>query len=69
MVSPAFGAIRISVARASVKGEVVDCGYGRTATLVAMAAAFVQIGDTSRRLKVFDPSADPVHRPELEFEL
>jgi len=57
------------IARASVKGEVVDCGYGRTATLVAMAAAFVQIGDTSRRLVLFDTSADPVHRPEFEFEL
>jgi hypothetical protein len=57
------------IARASVKGEVVDCGYGRTANLVAMAAAFVQIGDTSRRLALFDTSADPVHRPELEFEL
>ena len=57
------------IARASVKGEVVDCGYGRTATLVAMAAAFVQIGDTSRRLELFDTSADPAHRPELEFEL
>jgi len=57
------------LARASVKGEVVDCGYGQTATLVAMAAAFVQIGDTSRRLLLFDTSADPVHRPELEFEL
>jgi hypothetical protein len=57
------------IARASVKGEVVDCGCGRTANLVAMAAAFVQIGDTSRRLALFDTSADPVHRPELEFEL
>jgi len=57
------------IARADVKGEVVDCGYGRTATLVAMAAALVQIGDTSRRLVLFDTSADPVHRPELEFEL
>jgi hypothetical protein len=57
------------IARASVKGEVVDCGYGQTANLAAMAAAFVQIGDTSRRLELFDTSADPVHRPELEFEL
>jgi hypothetical protein len=30
------------IARAGVKGEVVDCGYGRMATLVALAAAFVQ---------------------------
>jgi hypothetical protein len=57
------------IARAGVKGEVLDCGYGRTATLVAMAAAFVQVGDTSRRLVLFDTSADPTHRPELEFEL
>jgi hypothetical protein len=57
------------IARASVKGEVIDCGYGRTSTLVAMATAFVQIGDMSRRLVLFDTSADPVHRPELEFEL
>jgi hypothetical protein len=57
------------IAHASVKGEVIDCGYGQTTTLVAMAAAFVQIGDTSRRLVLFDTSADPVHRPELEFEL
>jgi hypothetical protein len=57
------------IARASVKGEVVDCGYGQTANLAAMAAAFVQIGDTSRRLELFDTSADPVHRSELEFEL
>jgi hypothetical protein len=57
------------IVRANVKGEVLDCGYGRTATLAAMATAFVQIGDVSRRLVLFDTSADPVHRPELEFEL
>jgi O-methyltransferase len=57
------------IARARVNGDVVDCGYGRTATLVALAAAFVQIGHTSRRLALFDTSADPTHRPELEFEL
>jgi O-methyltransferase len=57
------------IVRANVKGEVIDCGYGRTATLVAMATTFVQIGDVSRRLVLFDTSADPVHRPEREFEL
>jgi hypothetical protein len=54
---------------ARVEGEVVDCGYGGTATLVVMAAAFAQIGDTSRDLVLFDTTADPLHRPELEFEL
>jgi O-methyltransferase len=57
------------IVRANVKGEVIDCGYGRTATLVAMATAFVQIADMTRRLVLFDTSADPVRRPELEFEL
>jgi hypothetical protein len=38
------------IARANMRGEVIDCGYGRTATLMAMATAFVQIGDMSRRL-------------------
>jgi hypothetical protein len=55
--------------RARVEGEVVDCGYGATSTLAVMAAAFAQIGDRSRDLVLFDTTADPLHRPELEFEL
>src|SRR5215472_7387589 len=54
---------------ARVAGEVVDCGYGATSTLAVMAAAFAQIGDTSRNVVLFDTTADPLHRPELEFEL
>src|SRR5262249_56729877 len=57
------------LARARVVGEVVDCGYGGTSTLAVMAAAFAQIGDTSRSLVLFDTTADPLHRPELEVEL
>jgi O-methyltransferase len=55
--------------RARVEGEVVDCGYGKTASLAVIATAFAQIGDTRRRLALFDTTADPLHRPELEFEL
>jgi O-methyltransferase len=55
--------------RARVEGEVVDCCYGKTAGLVVVATAFAQIGDTSRRLALFDTTADPLHRPEIEFEL
>jgi hypothetical protein len=55
--------------RAGLEDEVADCGYGKTATLVVMATAFAQIGDTSRRLALFDTTADPLHRPEIEFEL
>jgi hypothetical protein len=57
------------LARAGLEGEVVDCGYGKTASLVVIATAFAQIGDMSRRLALFDTSADPLHRPEIEFEL
>jgi hypothetical protein len=55
--------------RAGLEGEVVDCGYGNTANLAVLAAVFVQLGDTSRRLALFDTTADPLHRPEIEFEL
>ena len=55
--------------RAGLEGEVVDCGYGNTANLAVLAAAFVQLADTSRQLVLFDTSADPLHRPEIEFEL
>src|SRR5262245_57683192 len=44
-------------------GEVVDCGYGATATLAA------QCCDTGRQLVLFDSSADPLHRGETELEL
>jgi hypothetical protein len=54
---------------ARVEGDVVDCGYGGPSTLAVMATAFAQIGDTSRNLVLFDTTADPLHRPELEFEL
>ena len=67
----AFALYRIVqyLAHAGIAGEVVDCGYGATATLAAIAAALVQCGDTSRQLVLFDSSADPLHRAETELEL
>jgi hypothetical protein len=55
--------------RAGIEGDIVDCGYGTTRSLAMLATAFVHIGDTTRRLILFDTSADPTHRPEFEFEL
>ena len=67
----AFALYRIAqyLACAGIAGEVVDCGYGATAALAAIAAASVQCGDTSRRLVLFNSSADPLHRAETELEL
>jgi O-methyltransferase len=65
----ALDSIADYLTRAGLEGEVVDCGYGNTASLAVLAAAFVQLGDTNRRFALFDTSADPLHRPELEFEL
>jgi O-methyltransferase len=52
-----------------IDGDVVDCGYGATATLVALATAFRLFGDMSRRLILFDTTADPLHRADTELEL
>jgi hypothetical protein len=41
------------------RGDIVDCGYGATATLAAIGSAFACCRDTSRRLVLFDPSASP----------
>jgi len=57
------------LARAGIPGEIVDCGHGATATLAAIAAASTHCGETSRRLVLFDASADPLHRAETELEL
>jgi hypothetical protein len=55
--------------KSDIKGDIVDCGAGATATLGALAISFVQLGDTSRRLVLFDTSADPTHRAETKLEL
>jgi hypothetical protein len=57
------------LAHAGIKGDVVDCGYGATAPLAAIAGAFACCRDTSRRLVLFDSSASPLHRAETELEL
>jgi hypothetical protein len=64
----AYAAARYLV-DAKIEGDVVDCGSGDTAALVALAAALVQFGDTTRRLVLFDTSADPTHDAETELGL
>lgn len=57
------------LAQAGIEGDIVDCGYGATATLAAIGSAFARCRDTIRRLVLFDASAIPLHRAETELEL
>jgi len=52
-----------------IGGAVMDCGYGATGTLATLAMALRHQGDTGRQLILFDTTADPTHRAELEFAL
>lgn len=52
-----------------IGGAVMDCGYGATGTLATLAMALRCHGDTGRQLILFDTTADPTHRAELEFAL
>jgi O-methyltransferase len=54
---------------AGIPGDIVDCGLGTPHVLSAAATALLELGDTTRRLALFDSTADPLHRPEPEFAL
>jgi hypothetical protein len=45
-----------------VDGDIVDCGTGETEHLYASAKLLKEIGDTRRKLILFDTSMDPAHR-------
>jgi hypothetical protein len=51
-----------------IPGGVVDCGHGDPAALAALATMFLQFGDPSRRLILFDTTADPLHRAEIDLK-
>jgi hypothetical protein len=52
---------------AGIAGSIVDCGYGSTATLAALAQMLAEHGDIARQLVLFDSSADPTHCAEPEL--
>jgi hypothetical protein len=70
---PPLCALAFTTARhlvdASIEGAVVDCGIGEARTLATLAVALLRLGDTSRRLVLFDTTADPLHRAETELAL
>jgi hypothetical protein len=55
--------------RARIPGDVVDCGEGRPEVLALVAASLAALGETSRRLVLFDVTSDFRHRPETDVPL
>ena len=55
--------------RENIPGDLVDVGDGMPANLALAAAALMALGNTSRRLVLFDVTADPTHRPRAELPL
>lgn len=63
-----FAAMRY-LTKTSIPGDVVDCGEGTSANIALAATALMILGDTSRRLVIFDVTADATHRPDAELTL
>ena len=57
------------LARENIPGDLVDAGDGTPANLALVAAALPTLGDTARRLVLFDVTADATHRPETVLPL
>ena len=55
--------------RENIPGDLVDAGDGMPANLALAAAALMALGDSARRLVLFDVTADATHRPEAELPL
>jgi carbohydrate esterase-like sialic acid-specific acetylesterase len=55
--------------RARIPGDIVDCGEGVPEVLAVVAASLVALGETTRRLVLFDVTSDFRHRPESEVPL
>ena len=63
-----FWAVR-HLTRARIPGDIVDCGEGVPEALAVIGACLVALGETSRRLVLFDITSDFRHRPETSVPL
>ncbi len=61
-----YSAMQYLAAR-GIAGDVIDCAHANPGNLAVIAAALVFLEDTSRRLILCDPTADPLHRAEREL--
>jgi len=57
------------ITQTRVPGDIVDCGEGVPEVLALVAASLVAVGETSRRLVLFDITSDFRHRPEADVPL
>jgi hypothetical protein len=55
--------------RARILGDIVDCGEGVPEVLAVIGACLVALGETSRRLVLFDITSDFRHRPDSNVPL
>jgi hypothetical protein len=55
--------------RARIPGDIVDCGEGVPEVLAVIGACLVALGETSRRLVLFDITSDFRHRTETSVPL
>jgi hypothetical protein len=55
--------------RARILGDIVDCGEGVPEVLAVIGACLVALGETSRRLVLFDITSDFRHRPDANVPL
>src|SRR5262249_2175451 len=62
-----FSSVQYLVAR-QIVGDVIDCTHAGDGVLTVLGAAFVFVKDTSRRLIICDPTANPHHRAEHTLE-
>jgi O-methyltransferase len=67
--APAVYAAMHYVTKASIPGDILDCGEGTPTTLALAAAALSRLGNVRHRLVLFDVTANPMHRPETELPL
>jgi O-methyltransferase len=57
------------VAEAQIDGDIVDCGRGETEDLTIIARTLLSLGESSRRLILFDTSMVPAHRAQKVMPL
>jgi hypothetical protein len=55
--------------RARIPGDMIDCGDGQPEVLAVIGCSLIALGETSRRLVLFDITSDHRHRPETNLPL
>jgi hypothetical protein len=56
------------ITESKIEGDLVDCGWGDTTTLLALASCLLSLKNYERQLVLFDSTADPLHRAETDLE-